>query len=80
MAKAMGKENASDPMDFVEILEQLQKACKVDKLKMSDYGIKKEEIPKYVDKAYETMGGLFEGDPVPLSKEDCIAILENSYK
>lgn len=80
MAKTMGKKDASDPMDFVEALIELQKACKVDNLKMSDYGIKKEEMEKYAVKAYETMGGLFEVDPAPLSKEDCIAILEDSYK
>ena len=45
MAKAMGKENANDPMDFVEALVDLQKACNVHELKMSDYGINKEEIP-----------------------------------
>ena len=80
MAKAMGKENATDPMDFVDALVELQKVCHVDELKMSDYGIKKEEIEKYVMKAYDTMGGLFEVDPVPLTKEDCIKILEDSYK
>ncbi|MGB8452868.1 MAG: hypothetical protein WCD89_11130 [Anaerocolumna sp.] len=47
---------------------------------MSDYGIKKDEMGKYVDKAYDTMGGLFEVDPAPLSKEDCISILGDSYK
>ncbi len=80
MAKALGKENASEPMDFVEALVDLQKACKVDGLRMSDYGIKKEEAAKYVQKAYETMGGLFEVDPAPLTEEDCISILEDSYK
>lgn len=80
MAKAMGRENAKSPMDFVEVLVELQKACGVDNLKMSDYGIKKEELEKYAVKAYETMGGLFQVDPVPLTKEDCIAIFEDSYQ
>jgi alcohol dehydrogenase len=80
MAKALGKDNAAKPMDFVEVLVELQKACNVDNLKMSDYGIKKEELEKYAVKAYDTMGGLFEGDPAPLTKEDCIAILEDAYK
>lgn len=80
MAKALGNDNAAKPMDFVEALVELQKACDVDNLKMSDYGIKKEELEKYAVKAYDTMGGLFEGDPAPLTKEDCIAILEDAYK
>lgn len=80
MAKAMGKENANDPMDFVEALVDLQKACNVHELKMSDYGINKEEIPTLAKNAYETMGGLFEVDPAPVSLEDCIAIYEASYR
>ena len=80
MAKAMGKENANDPMDFVEALVDLQKACNVHELKMSDYGISKEEIPTLAKNAYETMGGLFEVDPAPVSLEDCIAIYEASYR
>ncbi len=80
MAKAMGKVNASDPMDFVEALVDLQKACTVNELKMSDYGITKEEIPTLAKNAFETMGGLFEVDPAPVSLEDCIAIYEASYR
>lgn len=80
MAKAMGKENANDPMDFVEALVDLQKACNVHELKMSDYGITKEELPTLAQNAYETMGGLFQFDPAPVSLEDCIAIYEASYR
>jgi alcohol dehydrogenase len=80
MARAMGKENANDPMDFVEALVDLQKACNVHELKMSDYGITKEELPTLAQNAYETMGGLFQVDPAPVSLEDCIAIYETSYR
>ncbi len=80
MAKAMGRINANDPMDFVEELVDLQKACNVNELKMSDYGITKEEIPTLAKNAFETMGGLFEVDPAPVSLEDCIAIYEASYR
>lgn len=80
MAKAMGKTQASDPMDFVEALTDLQKACKVDELKMSDYGITKEELPLLAQNAFDTMGGLFQFDPVMLTLEDCISIYEASYR
>ena len=80
MAKALGKESATDPMDFVEALVELQQACGVDNLKMSDYGIDKDNLLKYVVKAYDTMGGLFEVDPSPLNQEDCVGILKDSYK
>lgn len=80
MAKAMGKENASSPMDFVDALVELQEACGVSNLKMSDYCIQSDDFMKYVVKAYDTMGGLFEVDPAPLLQEDCFIILKDSYQ
>jgi alcohol dehydrogenase len=80
MAKAMGKTGAKDPMDFVEALAELQKVCGVSHLKMSDYGIKREELPDYVRDAKATMGGLFRMDQIELSDEDCLAIYEASYQ
>lgn len=80
MAKAMGNQDATRAMDFVHALHDLQKACGVDKLKMSDYGIQKEDLPKMVENARQNMAGLFEVDPVVLSDEDCLAIYKNSYR
>lgn len=80
MAKALGKKDASHPMDFVIALVQLQVACGVDNLKMSDYGIKRKDLPKMAKNARETMGDLFLLDPIALSDEDCIAIYEQSYR
>ncbi|WP_143452437.1 iron-containing alcohol dehydrogenase [Sporanaerobium hydrogeniformans] len=39
LAKALGKTDATFLMNFVIALIDLQKACHVDQLKMSDYGI-----------------------------------------
>jgi len=80
MAKALGKTDAKEPLDFVKALVELQKACGVDKLKMSDYGIKFEEMDKLAQNARHTMGGLFECDPAQLSHEDVVAIYEKSYR
>ncbi len=80
MARAMGKQDAKDPMDFIEMLTALQKACGVDQLKMSDYGITRDELPAYVKDAKETMAGAFRVDTVALSDEDCLAIYEASYR
>lgn len=80
MARAMGKKDASCPMDFVNALAELQVACGVDNLKMSEWGLTREDIPKYAECARKTMGGLFEVDPAPLSDEDVIHILEESFK
>lgn len=80
MAKALGKKDAKIPMDFVTELFALQEACGVANLRMSDYGIEKEDLEKYVINARETMGGLFEVDPVQISNKDVLWILEKSYK
>lgn len=80
MAKALGKEDATVPMDFVSALLDLQKACKVDQLRMSDYGITEAELPLMVTNARENMGGLFGVDPMTLSDDDCLAIYKDSYR
>lgn len=80
MAKALGNDKADKPMDFVYALEELQKKCGVDKLKMSDFGITKEEIPDLAANARATMGGMFDCDPAVISNLDCIKIFEKSYK
>ena len=80
MAKALGKADADKPTDFVVALQALQKACGVDNLKMSDYGITKDEIEKITDNAYTTMGGLYQVDPCTITKEDTLKILEESYR
>jgi len=85
MAKAMGENvdslpESEKPLAFITALEKLQKKCNVDGLKMSDYGIKKEEIPALASNAIETMGSLFERDRYKLSYEDTVYILEKAYK
>lgn len=80
MAKAMGVKDASVPQDFVEALRRLQRDCGVDQLKMSDYGIKQEELPKYVVNAKESMGRLFALDPAPLTDDDVLRIYQESYR
>lgn len=80
MAKALGKTDAAEPMDFVTALAQLQKACGVDDISMSAYGMKYEDLDKYVTNARENMGGLYEGDPAPLSDGDVLAIFRDSYR
>ena len=80
MAKALGKEDASSPQDFVDLLVQLQKDCGVYDLKMSDFGIQREELDRLAENARETMGGLFMADPAELSHEECVAIYQKSYR
>ena len=79
LAKALGKENARSARDFVDALDLLMKACGVDELKMSDYGITSEEFPEMV-KSARAMGGLFAADPVTLSDEQLLKIYQESYR
>lgn len=64
----------------MEALTALQKACGVDNIKLSDYGVKYAELDKYAKNARETMGGLFAGDCVPLRDADVLSILQKSYQ
>ena len=80
MAQVMGIKDADKPADFIDALARLQQDCGVDDLKMSDYGITPDEFEKIAKNAMETMGGLFESDPYPLTIEDCVEILKESYR
>ncbi|EGD48354.1 iron-containing alcohol dehydrogenase [Ruminiclostridium papyrosolvens DSM 2782] len=80
MAVALGKKDAKEPMDFVIALLELQKACGMDNLKMSEYGIEKSEMEALAKNARHTMGGLFACDPVKLSDKDVVEIYNKSYK
>jgi alcohol dehydrogenase len=80
MAKAMGMEDAKEPMDFIRMLVKLQKDCGVSDLKMSDYGIKPEEFGTMAKNAKDTMGFLFTCDRREISVDECVAIYRESYK
>ena len=80
MAKLLGKADATKPEDFIVALANLQKACHVDELKMSDYGIMPEEFEKMATNAVETMGRLIAADRKPLSHAEIVDILKQSYK
>ena len=80
MARAMGMKDANKPEDFLTALAELQKACGVDNLRMSDYGITKEECDTLARNARETMGGLFAANPCEMTHEDCADIFEKSYR
>ena len=79
MARAMGK-NATKAEDFIDALKEMQAACGVDNLKMSDYGITPEEFPKMVQNTRDAMGFLLQFDPIPLSDDDMLNIYKKSYR
>lgn len=85
MARAMGEDvdalPAGDrPAAFITALKKLIAACGLDGLKMSDFGVRREEIPALARNARDTMGGLFELDRYKLSLEDTQRIFENAYR
>lgn len=80
MARVMGIPDADKPEDFITALVQLQKACGVDDLKMSDYGFSPEESMTLAVNARETMGGLFLANPCEMSDEECAGIFDKSYR
>lgn len=74
LARATGQNN------FLCALDKLQRDCGVNELRMSEFGITREELPAINANAWETMGGLFELDRVKMSREESLAILEDSYR
>lgn len=80
MAKALGMADAEKAEDFITALENIQKSCGVDELKMSDYGISEDEVETLAENARTTMGGLFESDPAPMTNEECAEIFRKSFK
>jgi alcohol dehydrogenase len=81
MAHALGRKDAKGPMDFVKALVKLQEDCGVSNLKMSAYGIQRDEMEKFVHNVRAMVGSnLSEVDPAPLSDQDVLAIYQKSYK
>lgn len=80
MARFLGKEDAKSPYDFIDALCSLQEACGVADLKMSDYGIKKDDCMTLAKNARETMGVLFMRDPAETTGEEIAGIYERSYR
>lgn len=80
MAKAMGIEDADKPADFLTALIALQKACGVNDLKMSDYGIEKGEAMTLAKGARAMQGLLYTSNPCEMTDEDVAGIFERSYR
>ena len=80
MADVMLGIKSNRPSDFIDALVRMQKECGVYGIKLSDWGLKEEDLPKMVQNARHTMGGLFTLDPRPLIDEEVLGIYQKSYK
>ena len=80
MARVMGYPQSNNPQDFVTALVELQKACGVADLKMSDYGFEKSECMTLAKAARNLQGGLYAANPCETSDEDIAGIFKRSFR
>ena len=80
MAEVMTGKKVTDPNEFIHALAAMLTRCRVDSIKLSDYGIKSSDLPHFVTNATETMGKLFEYDPQKLTKEEKLDIYCKSFR
>lgn len=80
MAKAMGVENPTSGKDFIKALDKLVASVGCADLKMSDVGIKRDELKMFSEHVHDVLGGDTTADPLTLSNEDYLGIYERSYK
>ncbi len=80
MAKLIGKPDAKSASDFVDALAALISACGVDDVKLSDYGFKYEELEMVAKHARYVQGGLYFVDPITVTDEAMLEVLQKSYK
>lgn len=84
MARAMGQDvdalpESERPQAFLVALGKLIAECGLENLKMSAFGIRREELPTLARNARETMGGLFDLDRYRLSFDETVDILSAAY-
>ena len=80
LASALGVRDAVRPEDFLHALLKLQADCGVDQLRMSDWGITRDELPAMTEVCRHVGAALFEQDPVALTFEDTLGIYEASFR
>ncbi len=86
MAKAMGVDvdrlpESERAMAYVKAVAEMMKKIGIYDLKMSDYGITREELVKFAEDARRTGVGSFEeNDRYHLSMEETVGIYERAYK
>jgi alcohol dehydrogenase len=84
MAKAMGEDvdalpEKERPFAFITALKKLIKNIGLEEEKLSDYGVKKEELKTLAENSSYTMGMLYDITPVELTLDDIVNIYENAY-
>lgn len=79
LARALGKQDTSQPEDFLTALDGLIKECGLDHIRMADWNIKEEELARIACETYKNFNDLFYNDPVLLTEEECVQIYQESF-
>ena len=80
MAEVMTQKKSNRPSDFLEALALMKKECGMDNLKLSDWGMKPEDLPEMVTNARDIAGGFYRFDVRPLTDDEVLEIYKKSYK
>ena len=80
MAEKMRQVKSARPSDFLDALEVMKRACGVDNIRLSDWGITMADFERFADNAIATGGAMLDLDPRFLNKEEIISIYMDSYK
>ena len=84
LASAMGEKIDGLPkkeqaMVFIKGLKKLTRKIGLHDQKLSDYGIRREDLRKLAENSFYAMGKLFDITPVKLTVDDATAIYERAY-
>lgn len=77
IARAMGRQG-DNPELFIDALKDLIAAVGLDNLKLSEWGIKKEEAEKLAANSFDAMGFLYKLDPVNLNQTDATCVIRDA--
>ena len=80
LARAMGDTEAVQPSDFLHALQKMLAECGMAELKMSDWGITREELPAMTEICRSAGAHAFEQDAVAMTFQDTLAIYEASFR
>lgn len=80
MAEIMTQKKSNRPSDFIDALVLMQKECGVYGLRLSDWGVKEDDLQGMVSNARDIAGGFFRFDIRPLTDDEILNIYMKSYK
>jgi alcohol dehydrogenase len=85
IAEAMGEDltgisEQERPFAFIQALGRLIESIGLKDERLSDYGIRKEQVEIFAQNAFDTMGALFMVTPFKMSTDDVISIYKNALE